>query len=282
MAWQCGDFRGKTMRAAQIMPFSGNRLLWALILGACRLSQASPYFSMLWSSGWSSLLGCLDEKLGNTEGKVLTCMIHEGGADPVLSPDRHPGIPKRYYVDTLFSHWREIATSVLVSDHEKKKQPKTKNQEPKKETELQWIQWRVPDVSAYTLGDFTPVMVCLVQTCILWLQMPRPHGNSSGLSSSSPAGRHRVAEHTFVACLRAHLPAKKAVLAAQAVPAKYNSWVWQGLPSLGSQIWVYLLFSYLRLVETGIKISKGLCAERKGRLKHRQANRQLKCRILTS
>lgn len=89
MACDHADFRGKTMRAAQILRFLGNRLLRALILGACRLSQASLCFSVLRSSG-CSLLGCLGEKLESTEGKVLACTIHEGGADPVASQDRDP------------------------------------------------------------------------------------------------------------------------------------------------------------------------------------------------
>lgn len=84
-----------------------------------RLSQASLHFSMLQSSN-CSLLGCLDEKLGNMESKVLTCMIHEGDADPISSQDRPPGIPRRYCADTLFSDWREVVTSVLLSEHAKK------------------------------------------------------------------------------------------------------------------------------------------------------------------
>lgn len=96
------DFRGQTMRAAQIWRFLGNQLLRASVLRACRLSQESPYFSTLQSS-CCSLLGCLDEKLGNTEGKVLACTIHEEGADPVPSQDMHPGIPRRHCTDALFS-----------------------------------------------------------------------------------------------------------------------------------------------------------------------------------
>lgn len=68
----------------------------------------------------------------------------------------------------------------------------------------------------------------------------------------------------------------------RAVPAKNNSWVWRTLPSLGSQIRVYLLFPLLMLVEAGIKIYEGVCSERKGRLKDGQASRQRNCRILIS
>lgn len=68
------------------------------------------YFSMVWRSSCSSL-GCLDEKLGKTKGKVLICTICEGGADPVSSHDRCPGIPRGI----------ALPIPVLVSDCEKSK-----------------------------------------------------------------------------------------------------------------------------------------------------------------
>lgn len=47
-----------------------------------------------------------------------------------------------------------------------------------------------------------------------------PVATAPAYPSSPPAERHRVAERTFVARLRAHLPARKAVMAAPGRPCQ--------------------------------------------------------------
>lgn len=66
-ACTCVNFRGKTMGAAPSFDPAG--------------SSRHPHISACSQSSGRSLLGCLGEKFGDAKCEVLTCLIHDGGAD---------------------------------------------------------------------------------------------------------------------------------------------------------------------------------------------------------